>query len=71
VKALEVLRARDEGRAEYRVDVDRRKREIVGDVCGVEEEGADDEDRADDERESDLQDASPTAGGRASSRASC
>jgi hypothetical protein len=71
VEALEALRARDKGGAEDGVDVDRRQREVVGNVGGVEEEGADDEDRGDDDRDRDPQDASPTVGGRASSKASC
>jgi hypothetical protein len=50
VEALEALRAGDEGGAEHGVDVDGRQREIVGDVGGVEEDGADDEERGDDDR---------------------
>jgi hypothetical protein len=51
VEAFEVFSASDVRRAERGVDVDRRKRETVGDVGGIEEKRGDGEDRGDDGRE--------------------
>ena len=70
MEPLEALRARNKGRAEDSVDIDRRQREVVGDVGGVEEDRAGDENRADDDRDGDFQDVSQGAGGRAWSKAS-
>ncbi len=62
VETLEARCARDERRAENRIDVDRGERQVVGDVGWVQEDRAGDEDRADDDRDGDLQDVSPAAG---------
>ncbi len=71
METLEARCACDERRAENRIDVDRGERQVVGDVGWVQEDRAGDEDRADDDRDGDLQDVSPAAGGRGSSKASC
>ncbi len=55
MEALEAFSADDVRRAERDVDVDRRKREVVGDVGGIEEKRGDGENRGDDGRESDPQ----------------